>query len=51
MSELKTNVEQLAKEEGKTELEIITLLQAGAAKIEAKKLLEMLCELKWDYIK
>lgn len=50
MSDLKTNIEQLAAEEGKTPLEIISLLQAAAAAIGDDEQLEALCELKWDYI-
>ena len=50
MNELKKNIETLAKEQDKTELEIISLLQAAAAKTENNELLEELCELKWDYI-
>lgn len=50
MTELKTNIETLAKEEGKTELEIISMLQAAAAKMEDNETLESLCEIKWDYI-
>jgi len=49
-TDLKTNVETLAKQEGKSPLEIITMLQAGAAKTEDEALLDALCELKWDYI-
>lgn len=50
LTELKTNVEKLAAEKGQTELEIITLLQAAAAKTDNEELLDDLCELKWDYI-
>ena len=50
MADLKTNVETLAEEEGKTPLEIITLLQAAAAAIGDDEQLEALCDLKWDYI-
>jgi predicted negative regulator of RcsB-dependent stress response len=50
MTELKTNIETLAKEAGKTELEIISMLQAAAAEIEDNETLEALCEIKWDYI-
>ena len=48
--ELKTNVEKLAEEEGKTILEIISELQAGAAKIGNDEVLDALCELKWEHI-
>lgn len=50
LTELKTNIEKLAKEENKTELEIITQLQAGSVVVDNAELLEMLCDLKWDYI-
>lgn len=50
MDELKAEVEQLAKEDRKTELEIITELQAGAVQMGDFRLLEALCKLKWDYI-
>jgi len=48
--ELKTNVEKLAEEEGKTILEIISELQAGASKIGNDEVLDALCELKWEHI-
>ena len=50
MSELKTNVETIAKEQGKSPVEIISQLQTGAAAIEDEAMLEALCELKWEYI-
>ena len=50
MSELKANIEKLAQDEGKTELEIISQLQAMAAATDNDELLDDLCELKWDYI-
>ena len=50
MEELKAKIKTLAKEEGMTELEVITMLQTGAAKVGDEELLEALCELKWDYI-
>jgi hypothetical protein len=49
-NDLKANVETLAAQEGKSPLEIITLLQTGAAASSNEELLEALCELKWDYI-
>ena len=51
MEDLKTNVEKIAKQEGKTPLEVISELQAGATTIGNNDLLDMLCDLKWDYIK
>ena len=50
MNELKKNIETLAAQESKTPLEIITQLQTGAALTENNELLDMLCEMKWDYI-
>ena len=50
MNEIKNNIETLAKEEGKSELEIISILQAAAAKMEDNETLEALCEIKWEYI-
>ena len=49
-SDLKQNIEALAKAESKTELEIITELQAAAVLTDDEKLLNELCDLKWDYI-
>ena len=48
--QLRTNVEQLAKEQGKTALEIITQLQAAASQTGNTQLLEDLCKLKWNYV-
>lgn len=50
MDDLKQNVEKLAAEKGKTELEIITAMQVGTMVTGNDELLEELCELKWDYI-
>ncbi len=50
LTELKNNVEKFAVERNQTELEIITALQAVAAKTDNEELLDDLCELKWDYI-
>ena len=50
MNELKKNIKQVAKEEGQTELEIITLLQVGANKTGNDKMMNMLCEIKNEYI-
>ena len=50
MNELKKNIETLAVQENKTPLQIIAQLQAGASLTENNELLEMLCEVKWDYI-
>ncbi len=47
---LKQNVELMAKQEGKTPLEIISMLQSGAVISKNEALLDALCELKWDYI-
>ena len=48
--ELKANIELLAREEGKTALQIITMLQTGAAKLADEDALKVLCDVKWDYI-
>ena len=50
MSELKTQIEQIAAEENKSEVEIITALQAGAAKLGDEDTLSNLCELKREYV-
>lgn len=50
MNELKKNIETLAAQENKTPLKIITQLQAVAALTKNNELLDMLCEVKWDYI-
>ena len=50
MNELKQNIETLAAQENKTPLEIITQLQHGATIDKNDALLDMLCEVKWDYI-
>jgi hypothetical protein len=47
---LKAQVEKMARDDGKTELEIITLLQVAANHTNNQELLDQLCELKWDYI-
>lgn len=49
-TDLKTKVEQLAKETGKTQIEVITALQAAVAVTGNELLLDELCNLKWDYI-
>lgn len=49
-SQLKTAIELTAKEQSITEIELISEMQAGAAILEDEKTLEMLCDLKWDYI-
>ena len=50
MTELKSNIEAIAQEQGKSPIEIISQLQAGAAIVNDEAMLEALCELKWDYI-
>lgn len=50
MNTAKQNVEALAAAEGRTPLEIITMLQVGAAKIGDEAALDALSELKWEYI-
>jgi hypothetical protein len=41
---------EVAKQEKVTELELISLLQASAAKTGDEKTLEALCDLKWEFI-
>ena len=48
--ELKAQIKELANEEGKNEIEIISDLQTAAAITENNELLDALCEIKWDYI-
>ena len=50
MNELKTNIEALAKQENQTAIQIISMLQAGAAQTGNTDLLDQLCEVKWDYL-
>lgn len=50
MTELKANIELIAAEEGKTHLEVISMMQTAAASIGNDAALEMLCEVKWEYI-
>lgn len=47
---LKQMAEQLAEDEGKTILEAIGSMQAAAALVGDNELLDVLCELKWEYI-
>ncbi len=48
--QLKEAIEITAKENGMTELEVISQAQDGAANKGDENALEMLCEIKWDYI-
>ena len=49
-SQLKASIEAVAKEENRPALDVITDMQTGSAIIEDEKTLDMLCELKWNYI-
>jgi hypothetical protein len=49
-NELKKNIKELATTESMTELETISYLQTAAAMTDNEELLDMLCEIKWDYI-
>lgn len=49
-SELKKAVEQVAKERDMNEIDVITEMQSGAAITNNEAILELLCDLKWDYI-
>ena len=52
--ELKANIEELARQQNKTQLEIITQLQTAIALADVRKddeeFLTQLCDLKWGYI-
>jgi len=50
MTELRKNIKAVAKSEGLTEIEAITLMQTGAAKIGAEKMLSALCKIKMEYV-
>lgn len=47
---VKEMVTQFANDEGKTEIEVISSLQAAAVAVGDEEMLEKLCELKWEYI-
>jgi hypothetical protein len=51
MEYTKDAIIELAKEEGMTELELISTLQTFAAKTDNDELLEHLCQIKWEFIK
>lgn len=48
LAELKNSVAKIAAEQGKTEVEVITELQAAAAKVGNEELLNDLCDIKYD---
>lgn len=50
MKDLKKHIETLAGENNKTEIEIITDLQAAAAALDNESMLDTLCEVKDHYI-
>ena len=50
MKELRKNIETIAREENITEIEAISLMQAGAVKIGCEEILEALCKIKNEYI-
>jgi len=50
MKVLKAQIEKAAKESNSTELEIISAMQTVLASKGDDKNLEILCNLKWDYI-
>ncbi len=49
-AQLKETIINTAKEADCTELEIISAMQSQCAKTKEENTLEMLCELKWDFI-
>ncbi len=48
--QLKEAIEMTARERGVTELEVISQAQSGAALSGDEGALDMLSEIKWDYI-
>ncbi|TAN86141.1 MAG: hypothetical protein EPN14_00515 [Gallionella sp.] len=50
INDLARHVEKLAQDEGASVIDVITLLQVGAAKTQNDRLLDQLCELKEDAI-
>ena len=51
VEQIKKEIEKAAKEANCTELEIITAMQGECAKRNDETTIEILCDLKWDYIK
>ncbi len=49
-AEIKEAIVTIAAERNATELEIITEMQTGAAIIEDEATLDLLCDIKWDFI-
>jgi len=47
---LKASIETLAAHEGITPIALITRLQAKAAQMDEETFLDLLCDIKWDYI-
>jgi hypothetical protein len=50
-AELKKEIEKMSIEMGISELKYITVMQGICVKNNDTKTLDILCELKWDYIK
>jgi len=50
MKELRKSIKIVAKDENISEIEAITLIQTGAAKIGDEAMLEALCEIKSELI-
>lgn len=48
---LKQEIERTAKESGKSEIEVISAMQAILATLKDEKSIEILCKLKRQYIK
>lgn len=49
-AQLKEAIEAAAIVQGRTEIEVITDMQAAAATLKHEAVLEVLCDLKWIYI-
>ena len=47
---LKQEIEKIAKETGKTEIDVISAMQSHMASLKDEKSIEILCKLKRQYI-
>ncbi len=48
---LKATIVSAAKDQGLTELEVITIIQGNCVERNDDETLDILCNIKWDYIK
>jgi hypothetical protein len=49
-AELKKNIIALAREEHEMNINMVTKLQTAAASTNDEELLDLLCDIKWDFI-